>query len=54
VLGWALRVKGGGGGGEHRIAQRSSKLGIKTNILNAKFDFLHTKDFKLATYKEIQ
>lgn len=22
-------------------------MGIKTNILNAKFDFLHSKDFKL-------
>jgi hypothetical protein len=34
-------------GGESRVEQRSSKLGIKTNTLNAKFDFVHSKDFKL-------
>jgi hypothetical protein len=51
-LPWALE----GSGGEpvvecHPVeqSQRKSKLGVKTNILNMKFDFLYSKDFKLDT-----
>jgi hypothetical protein len=50
-FGWLAMGIGGGGGGSGGAtgeqSRRRSKLRVKTNILNAKFDFLHSKDFKL-------
>jgi hypothetical protein len=40
-------ISGSSGAALRQQSRRSSKLGIKTNILNAKFNFLHSKDFKL-------